>query len=1097
MGDNDQSIVINFSKGVDTKTDPWQLDLGKFLSRMNSVFTTPKRSDKRNGYGLLINAPDAASVTTYNGSLLAIGSSIELYSEQTDSLFDTGYIQPLSLGVIPLVRRASAQTTVDTAVAPNGLCCTTWLDSDGGTYYQIADSNTGAALTGLVPLASGIDVSAGFSRVFVLGNYFVVTYLATVSSTATLRYIAIPILTPDSPLSPVSISTQVSGVTAAYDGVVAFINPSILYLAWNGSDSGGAIRLTSLNATLIQGSVVAVASDSANLIATTWDYAQNLFWIAAYKTSATDIFALAYNQNLVQHLATTTIATSVTLDNGLTCSANNGVMQVFYEVSNFYGYDSTLRTDYLGTNTVTVGGAVGTQSILLRGIGISSKAFYLSATGLAYLLVTYSSAYQPTYFLIDQNGNVIGKLAYSNGGGYVINLILPQLNLSTNDNGNSVFQVGYLFKDYLESIANPTGPSGSTTGTDKTMGAANTAPVYAQTGINLATFTFNAPVNTVEAGSILHLGCGFPWMFDGIKPVEHQFHLWIDALEASALGTGGGLLGQTYYVQWIYDWMDGAGNPQYSAPSIPIEVVVPVGSGVGCDAVFSSGSYTITVSSATGFYVGQIITDVTTAGNIMTGTYITKISGSVFTLSQPTAGASASSPGDEMQVVATGSITSYVPTLRLTYKTANKVRLRGFRWSQQNQNFFEFTSITSPVLNDPTVDYITYVDKLNDLSVAGNSLIYTTGGTVEDIAAPSFSVSSMFDDRVWVLDAEDPYTLWYSKQVLEGTGVEFSDLFTYYVASNIGAQGPTGPITAIGPMDTELILFKKNAIYYVNGTGPDNTGANSTYSQPTFITSTVGCTNQNSVVLTDIGIMFQSDKGIWLVGRNLQASYIGFDVEAFNSYTVTSANVIPGTTQVKFTLEGNITLIYDYFVNEWGYANNPPSLSATLYNELHTYLDGFGHIVQETPGEYLDLSTPVLQSFTTSWINLASIQGYQRIYDFLFIGQYLSPHFLKVDIAYDYNPTIVQSSIFKPRNFSPSVAGPFGAPTPVGSPYSKEQGRVHMKKQLCESFQLTITEIFDPSKGAPPGAGFTMSGITARCDVKKSTRPIPGRNAIG
>src|SRR5208283_5242873 len=98
---------------------------------------------------------------------------------------------------------------------------------------------------------------------------------------------------------------------------------------------------------------------------------------------------------------------------------------------------------------------------------------------------------------------------------------------------------------------------------------------------------------------------------------------------------------------------------------------------------------------------------------------------------------------------------------------------------------------------------------------------------------------------------------------------------TLYIAPSLGAQGSTGPITALAPMDGNLVIFKKNAIYYINGTGPDNTGANSQYSQPLFISSTVGCINTNSIVFTDSGLIFQSDKGLWLLGRNLSVQYIG------------------------------------------------------------------------------------------------------------------------------------------------------------------------------------------------------------------------------
>lgn len=1087
-----QAVAINFAQGVNTKSDPWQVPMGQFLSLQNSIFTTQGQLKKRNGYGLITTIPGAATVTTYLDNLVSIGPDLNVYSEDTKLVSNTGYIQPMGLSVLSMVRSATSQTTVDAAIAPNGLSCEVWLDSNGNSYYQINDSVTSGAVVPKVAITTATDVSATMPRVNVVGSYWFITYLATVSSSATLRYIAIPWRNPSHPFAPVTISTTITSIAAAYDALGVSVNSGLLYIAWEDS---GVIKITSINNALVQGSTVTISSNNATLISLAFDYTVNQLWVTSYYASGTSISTAAYSSSLSNILALTTVVSSVTLNNGMTSTAQNGVMTVFYEVANTYTYDSTLETDYISMNTCTIGGTAGTPSIILRGIGLSSKAALVD--GVSYMLVCYSTAYQPTYFLIDQDGDIIGKLAYENGGGYIINQILPQINVST-VSGQTVFKIGYLHKDFLASIANPVGPMGSNVGTNKTIGA-SAPPVYTTTGINLSTWTFNAPVPTAETGNILHMGAGYPWMFDGVKPVEHQFHLWPDALEVSNTNTGGGMHAQEYYYQGIYYWTDAQGNPQQSAPSIPILTTVSAGSGLTFHSVFSSGVSSITVSSATGLFVGQIITDVTTSGNITAGTQITSIVGTTVTLSLPTAGNSTTMPGDELETVDQGVATIYFPTLRLTGKIANSVILKLYRWSQANQNFYEVTSVKNPTLNNITEDYITITDSQNDLAIVGNSLIYTTGGVVEDIAAPSFSICTMFDDRLWIVDAEDSYLMWYSKQVIEATGVEFSDLFTYYVAPTQGAQGSTGPITALCPMDTELIVFKKDAMYYINGAGPDNTGANSTYSQPIFISSTVGCANPNSIVLMDEGIMFQSDKGIWLLGRNLQPFYIGQFVEGYVlGNIVTSAQVIPGTTQVRFTLNTGITVLYDYLYKQWGTFSNTPAISATLYQGLHTYLNQYGQIVQETPNAYLDISTPVLLQFTSNWIQLQGLQAYQRFLEMQFLGSYITPHNLDVRFGYDYRPLSEQVEI-QPINGTGLYGsdGLYGQTTPYGGPGSLEQWRIQPAQQKCQAFQISVQEIYDPTQGLPAGAGLTMSAFSAVIGILRGYRPFKAATSAG
>src|SRR5580698_8674429 len=169
--------------------------------------------------------------------------------------------------------------------------------------------------------------------------------------------------------------------------------------------------------------------------------------------------------------------------------------------------------------------------------------------------------------------------------------------------------------------------------------------------------------------------------------------------------------------------------------------------------------------------------------------------------------------------------------------------------------------------------------------------------------------------------------------------------------------------------------------------------------------------------------MVQSDKGIWLLGRDLSTIYIGAPVEDFNAYTITSSQVIPDTNQVRFGLSNGSMLMYDYFVGQWGEFQGIPSLSATLYQGYHTLVNEYGDVSQETPDTYLDGSNPVLMSFTTSWLQLAGLRGYQRAYWFYLLGTYLSPHKLQVAIAYDYNSSPTQSNLIAPINYN----GPYGS----------------------------------------------------------------------
>lgn len=999
------TIPLNFSKGLDTKTDPYQVQLGSFLALNNSVFTEAGLLQKRNGYQVLPPlSVSASTLTTFKGNPIAAGSSLSALLRGDTSWFDRGVMQPVRLSTTPLVRSSASQQTSDSAVSTSsGLLAVTWQDNLGVTYYQVQDTVSGQLAVGPVALPTG----AKHPRVFLLNNSFVVTFLV---NTTHLQYIAIPVLNPANPSAATDLSTQVHDVNAAYDGVVANNN---LYLAFNASDIGGAIRQTYLTSTLTQGGVVVFASSSATFISLTADLSGStpVIWTSFY--DGTSIFAYATSPILVTLLALTTVVTAANID-GITSLASGMMLTILYQTLHTYSYDSQ-RSDFVSKVTVTEAGTVGTPSVVLRGVALASKAY--ATTSGSYVTVVYGTgpgqtgsaiagALQPTYLVSDFSGNLVAKFAYSNAGGYPNSYLLPSVSVQGN-----LAQFSYLYKDIVEAV-NPsflTPPS-------------STGNIYAQTGINLINLDFSTqPFSNVEIGANLLLGGGFLWAYDGQKPVEQNFHLFPEDLFIATATTGGFLTAQQYFYQGIYEWTDAQGNIHRSAPSIPV---------------------TITTTGST----------------------------SVNTVN--------------------------IPTLRLTYKTG--VRLTLYRWSTAQQNYYQITSISSPLLNDPTVDSVTFTDTLADSSILGNNLVYTTGGVIEDTGAPSTSVISLFKSRLFMVDAEDSNLLWYSKQVIEAVPVEMSDLLTLYVSPTTGAQGSTGNVTALFPMDDKLIVFKPDAIYYITGTGPDNTGAQNDFSDPVFITSIVGCANPQSLVMTGIGLMFQSDKGIWLLGRDLSTSYIGAPVEAYNSYTVTSATAIPDTNQVRFTLNADITLMYDYYYGQWGTFGLYQGISSTLYQGLHTFLTPSGTIYQENPGSYLDGSSPVLLNFSTSWISLAGLQGYQRTYFFELLATYQSPHFLNVQIAYDYAPSSSQQLIISPTNYSGAYGSDalYGQSTPYGGAAKLEQWKVQMQRQRCMAFQINITEVANTFFGQQ-GSGFTMSGLNLQVGIKRGSKPLGASQATG
>jgi hypothetical protein len=328
-------------------------------------------------------------------------------------------------------------------------------------------------------------------------------------------------------------------------------------------------------------------------------------------------------------------------------------------------------------------------------------------------------------------------------------------------------------------------------------------------------------------------------------------------------------------------------------------------------------------------------------------------------------------------------------------------------------------------------------------------------------------------------------------------GIGFNDTFSV-LTSQVG-----GDIIALEGMDDKLIIFKRNAIFYLSGDGPNNLGEQDTFIEPQLISSDVGCTVKNSVVLGPHGIFFKSNKGIYLLSRSMQLDYIGAAVEDFNELSITSADVVAKDNEVRFLTSDGDCLVYNYFRQFWStYINHRGVSSVTIGDDYYyVHIDGSGNkLYKQNSSRYDDAGSPVNMMIETGWINPFQAQGAMRIYRMLLLGDYFTPHRLKVSIAYDYNDEYSQSKIVDIasqtevfRYGEPGVTvesgvdkkGYYGDPGGTTGDYTtaiayggkdvmQYQYRLDFAKQKCESFKLKIETI----QGAGElGRGVNLSQI--------------------
>lgn len=457
-----------------------------------------------------------------------------------------------------------------------------------------------------------------------------------------------------------------------------------------------------------------------------------------------------------------------------------------------------------------------------------------------------------------------------------------------------------------------------------------------------------------------------------------------------------------------------------------------------------------------------------------------------------------SSPSVPVTIVLSGGpskVTITVPSLPITNKETRfndkrtNVICAVYRTKTIGTTYYKINQATSTfVYNDPTSPTVSVVDNYTDTAIASNTLLYTTGGVFENIVLPSTNLMCISQNRVVVSGSDVfPNQVFYSKEIQAGIAVEFSLQQSFFVQS----QG--GFITAIAAMDDKIIMFKETLIYYVSGVLLDNTGTNGAVPQPVLISTTCGCNYPQSIVLTQFGLMFQSPKGIYLLDRSLNVSYIG---QAIDKYTtnvtpplqITSAVNLTNQNQIVFTDSNNQGFIYDTVFQQWYTQtyNFSPVAANILLDKWYVCSDN--QMFEQIPGQTFDnLSAPIVTTIKTNWISFAGLDGFCRIYAIFIYGTgTTNVGTLRANLYYDFQDYQTESVSIIPYDLASATTWgsdtTWGSGTRWGGTFDGSYNfMIRPGRQKCTAIKI---EIFDDFPTGNTSESFSFSGITMAVGVK-------------
>jgi len=287
-------------------------------------------------------------------------------------------------------------------------------------------------------------------------------------------------------------------------------------------------------------------------------------------------------------------------------------------------------------------------------------------------------------------------------------------------------------------------------------------------------------------------------------------------------------------------------------------------------------------------------------------------------------------------------------TTRRGSATTNDIAIRVYRTQNAGTSYQRLNVAGS---GTTTAGITSILDQESDSSISDNEFLYTDGGVLDNVLAPSCRFLAKSEDRVWCGGLWDASIVECSKVLVPGEPVQFTGDASHQVVL-------PGACTGLAYMDGNVVAFTENEIYLISGDGPNDQGIGS-FPPPRKMAQGVGCTSYRSVLETNVGTMFQSRRGIEMLPRGFgPVQYVGKNVRGLVQTTglvecLGSAVYLNGKQHLARFLMGTTgattatsVLTYDIERGEW-FRDTVSQVMATF----GVWPDGFVGVA-----DYLDTS---------------------------------------------------------------------------------------------------------------------------------------------
>lgn len=398
--------------------------------------------------------------------------------------------------------------------------------------------------------------------------------------------------------------------------------------------------------------------------------------------------------------------------------------------------------------------------------------------------------------------------------------------------------------------------------------------------------------------------------------------------------------------------------------------------------------------------------------------------------------------------------------------------------------------ITSPVGATVTTGNITVADSAIQLAAEAYRQPEYDGAAKDRFPPLASSHIQRHKDRLFICNGTNVY---YSSFFVDGESPWFNPEFF------IAVPGGQGPVTGTASLDGNLVVFKRNAVFLVDGDGPsENGGTGTEFSPPRRLATEFGCIEPRSIVSTPMGVFFRSDRGIELLSRSLSVDWVGEEYQT----TINAFQYISGATfdrqsgRVLFTAASALTadnrvsagtvLVFDTTVNQWAQWPLATAMQDVAYSRLavsgtedNRICYASADTVWYEASHSLDGSTYAPYDLETGWIRMESLQDRLFVNSMKALAKKQDNHDLTLSVAYDYSDTYTDTITFKASSMVDMEV---------------EQFEFQLPTEAVQAVRFRLQDAAPSDSGNFPvttGKGPDLFGMTVKLGKKGGGKKLP------